>query len=252
MSALPEFLQYRFRLNQIDNRFREEIVEAVRFYKLVHRIDGFANLSRLPAGFDTSSRGAPGGYRVIVSDWEKSDADWREGTVGGFTKATVRNRHAIRLWWPRVVFWAEPYTSRLLRPATAPSITIQSNSAGRDKNRFAPARGLIGDPVGCDAVERSGPSSRLSTASKAMVKSVVLEVYSYAETRQMKPPNAKQMGVVAAQILRERGFSAAQTNAERIAGGPEFDRYRLKQGDKASGKFQVFSLEYWSKSGPEN
>lgn len=88
-----------------------ELISAVRAGKLKYRIGGVQSRSSysgnsLPPGLTTSGDRS---RRIIVSDWEKAEPDWRAGTVAGWKQVDgSRSRHPIEVQWMDLERWVPP------------------------------------------------------------------------------------------------------------------------------------------------
>ena len=183
LTDLPCWLQKHFALSEVDDQFIRDIISAIRFRKLIYRVEGFPYMDRLPSGFTASNRGAGPGFRAIVELWEIVEPDWKAGTVGGSTQGGVRRRHTLSVQWSRAVFWAESYVLRLKRQANdaadkrgqrppkgkqPQSISLDTEAAERPMNSLDVIKGADKDSPAFqnERFGRRGPKPKLETGMK--------------------------------------------------------------------------------------
>ena len=148
---VPDWIERRLGLPGLS--LVPSLISALRAGGLRYRIG-------IPSRHLNGSDRFPDGYavyphpkRVVVSDWEKADPDWRAGTVAGWKLADgSRSRHRIEVSWLAIERWAAlpaaAFASMARKAAAAPAKATPPNLPERDaqppKASKAARRGSIG------------------------------------------------------------------------------------------------------------
>jgi hypothetical protein len=90
LAAVPEWLKREFGAGAVDAVMRE-IIHAVRAGELPYRIPVKPRLNRihreqLPPGLGRPFLDFSTSHLIVVDDWDAAEADWQDGTVGGWEK----------------------------------------------------------------------------------------------------------------------------------------------------------------------
>jgi hypothetical protein len=103
-------------------------------------------------------------------------------------------------------------------------------------------RPAVPEPVGQRAPMLDPPDTpELRKASEARIHRTIEEVYDYAKSQGMKPPNVTEIGKPVQTRLRREGLAATETHIEKLAGDERHKSRRLPAGSRVYGSLLPFS-----------
>jgi hypothetical protein len=91
-------------------------------------------------------------------------------------------------------------------------------------------------PQDHDGAIDTEPDAELKQAPNAKVREAIRAEYKEAKDKEQKPPNIKELPPLIQNRLKAIGFRASQSNIAKIGGEAEFDKLRIKQGQKWTGR----------------